>query len=273
MELSSELAVNADVISGLFARMGDFEERLAKATSSPPTLSATTHTELPALAREFSNFKILVWQALTKLKAQTDLLARGFDRHETYMRRKVLLIHGVAEKKEEKVSEVVLDIISNKLQLPDITICDLQVCHRLGTSTTKPRSILVRFRDIEQRRLVWDTKTMLKESGVVISEFLTKTRHDVFMAARKHFGVRNSWTTDGKIIILLPDKTRRKIETVSDLQNLTALFPAVASNVPAPDTGTSVAAVPSKPAQPTRSAAKSSAATATGTRRLRGRPT
>ena len=170
MELSSELAANAGIISGLFAKMGDFEERLQKATTSSPSTMSPVHADLPALASDFREFKLLVWQTLAKLKTQTELLARGFDRHETFQRRKVLLFHGVAEAKEEKVNRVILDILSNNMKLPDFTLGDIQACHRLGNSSTKPRSILVRFRDLEQRRLVWDTKTSLKGSGIIISE-------------------------------------------------------------------------------------------------------
>ena len=266
MELSSQLATNAEDISGLFARMGNFEERLQKATASSPSTMSPAHTGLPALAHDFAEFKVMVWKTLAKLKTQTELLALGFDRHETFLRRKVLLLHGVPEAREEKVSEVVLDILTNNMKLPDLTLSDLQTCHRLGTSTAKPRSILVRFRDLEQRRLVWDTKTSLKESGIIISEFLTKTRHDVFMAARKHFGVKNCWTTDGRIIILLPDKTRKKVEVHSELRSIIALFPAARPVVPDPQKGTS------RPAPLTKPVSRSLAGSSSTSRKLRGKP-
>ena len=152
------------------------------------------------------------------------------------------------------------------MRLPDFSLGDLQVCHRLGTSTTKPRSILVRFRELEQRRLVWDTKTSLRESGIIISEFLTKSRHDVFMAARKHFGVKNCWTTDGKIVILLPDKTRKKVEVHSELQSVISLFPAARPLVPDPQKG-------AKPAPLSRPVSKPVAASTGASRKLRAKPT
>lgn len=265
MELSSELAANADVIAGLFKRIGDFEERLKSATASTPAATTAASTDLQTLSREFAEFKLLVWQSLSKLKTQTDLLARGFDRHETFLRRKVLLFHGIAEMKDEKVNEVVLKVITNKMQLPDYTLGDLQASHRLGTSTSKPRPILVRFRDLEQRRLVWDSKTSLRDSGIIISEFLTKTRHDVFMAARKHFGIVNCWTTDGRIVILLPDKTRRKIEVAAELNCLTAAFPTIKTSTPAAETGDGRA----RPVVPAKSVSRSVAAS----RKLRNKPT
>ncbi|KAI5639629.1 hypothetical protein NE865_07876 [Phthorimaea operculella] len=223
MELSSKISSTSGDINTLFERLESFEERLKKATAS----QSAVHEDLPALSREFSEFKTLVWQVLAKLKTQTELLALGQDRHETFLRRKVLLLHGIAETKNEKVEETILDILTNQMQLSDFTCSDLQSCHRLGAASSKPRPVLVRFRDLHHCRLVWDTKTSLKDSGIVISEFLTKSRHDVFMAARKHFGVRNCWSSDGRITILLPDKSRRKVETPNELQSLTAKYPPV----------------------------------------------
>ena len=267
MELSSELAANAHVISELFKKMGDFEERLRNATAPLPAAASTASLDLSTLSREFADFKILVWQALCKLKAQTDLLARGHERHETFLRRKILLFHGIAETRDEKVSEVVLNTITNKMQLPDYTLGDLQACHRLGhTNSSRPRSILVRFRDLEQRRLVWDSKTSLKDSGVILSEFLTKTRHDVFMAARKRFGISSCWTTDGRIVILLPDKTRKKIEALSELQDLIAAYPNAKGPLPASESSKIRSNASTKPT--TRSFAASSLS-----RKPRNKPT
>ncbi|KAJ2937700.1 hypothetical protein O0L34_g17513 [Tuta absoluta] len=111
------------------------------------------------------------------------------------------------------------------MKISEFTSDDIQVCHRLGTSTTKPRAVLVRFHRHDSRRVVWDAKTLLKGSGIIISEFLTKSRHIVFVAARKHFGVSNCWSNDGKIAIFLPDSSRRKIEVSSELQELIKQFP------------------------------------------------
>ncbi|KAI5639741.1 hypothetical protein NE865_07818 [Phthorimaea operculella] len=182
MDTSALLANNKADLDQLFSRMGEFEIRLKNATASP----ALVHTDLKTLASEYADFKNLVWQALTKISAQTNLLSLGLERHEAFMRRKVLLFHGVTESKEEKLAEVIAKVISDKMQLSDITSSDLQACHRLGSSSTKTRPVLVRFRDLDKRREVWDSKTALKNTGMVISEFLTKSRHDLFVAARKY---------------------------------------------------------------------------------------
>ena len=102
----------------------------------------------------------------------------------------------------------------------------IHVCHRLGSSRQKARPILVRFFDMEHRQLVWDSKKALKGTGITISEFLTQARHRVFGAARKHFGMHRCWSMEGKIVVICPDKSRRKIETESELQALFAKFPS-----------------------------------------------
>ncbi|KAI5639516.1 hypothetical protein NE865_08016 [Phthorimaea operculella] len=221
MDLSEQLCAHGDDISKLYTQMGDFEERLKKATASPPA----EHSDLAALSRDFNHFKSFVWQVLSKLKAQTNLLSLGLDRHETFLRRKVLLFHGIAENKEEQLKGVITDLINQKMKITELTSDDIQVCHRLGTSTTKPRAVLVRFHHLDNRRVVWDAKTLLKGSGIIISEFLTKCRHTVFVAARKHFGVSNCWSSEGKISIILPDSSRRKIEASSELQELIKRYP------------------------------------------------
>ncbi|KAI5651924.1 hypothetical protein NE865_00261 [Phthorimaea operculella] len=114
MDLSSQLSSNSVDITALFSRMETFEERL-KAATAQSTPSSTA--DFSKLANDFQEFRTLVWQVLSKLKSQAELLTLGQDRHETFLRRKVLLFHGIAETKDEKISEVVCNILCNKMQL------------------------------------------------------------------------------------------------------------------------------------------------------------
>lgn len=206
------------------SRMREYEDKLQRATAG----TIPVHSDLAALSLEFSEFKTFVCQTFLHLKTQIELLSLSLDRHETAMRRKILLFHGIPEKPNEKLSDSIFDIISKQLQIDDFKSDHLEVCHRLGASQGKTRPVLVRFSGMEYRRLVWDGKTTLKGSGITISEFLTKTRHQVFMAARKHFNINNCWSAEGKIIVLTPDKSRRTISTMGELETLIALYPALA---------------------------------------------
>lgn len=220
--MDMQLMNNMDKLEKMFeSRMCHYEQKLQKAaagtSSAPPDIST--------LSREFTDFKTFVWQTLSTMKTQIELLSMGLDRHETAMRRKVLLLHGVPEMPNEKIHSVVLKVLTDQLKMTDVTLDHLQVCHRLGSSHTKARPILLRFNSIHHRHLVWDNKTALKGSGITMSEFLTKTRHKIFMTARGHFGVKQCWSVEGRIMIILSDKSRRKIESMRELEQLIKQFP------------------------------------------------
>lgn len=223
--MDSKLAASLEDLEQMFgSRMQEYEAKLQKATDGPGAVTP----DIASITREFSEFKQFVCQALSKLKSQIELLAAGFDRHETIMRRKVLLFHGVPEKDSEKLHDVVKNIITNQFKLPEVSkdVNMFHVCHRLGFSRQKARPILVRFFKMEHRQLVWDSKKFLKGTGITISEFLTQVRHRTFTAARKHFGMPNCWSMEGKIVVICPDKSRWKIETMAELYDLIAKFPS-----------------------------------------------
>ncbi|XP_028042489.1 uncharacterized protein LOC114252182 [Bombyx mandarina] len=206
-------------------RMNDYDLKLQKASTG----AVPAHVDISTLSREFNDFKAFVWQTLSQMKTQIELLSLGLDRHETMMRRKVLLLHGIPENKNEKLHKSIVEVFTRNMKLPEICIEHINNCHRLGNSQGKVRPVLVRFCSMEHRNVVWDNKTNLKGSGITVSEFLTKTRHKIFTAARQHFSVGNCWSVEGKIVILTPDKTRHKIECKSELDALTSRYPAAAA--------------------------------------------
>ncbi|XP_028174356.1 uncharacterized protein LOC114362963 [Ostrinia furnacalis] len=100
----------------------------------------------------------------------------------------------------------------------DLTASQFSACHRLGTaSKDRTRPILVRFADHPTKTAVWRKKTALKGTPTVLSEFLTRRRQQLFIEARKRFGITNCWTLDGNIYAKLPDGTRRHIHSEGDL--------------------------------------------------------
>ncbi|KAJ8723219.1 hypothetical protein PYW08_003131 [Mythimna loreyi] len=222
--MDTKLTASLEDLEKLFgSRMQEYEAKLQKATTG-----SSSSPEIVSIASEFTEFKKFVFQALSTLKSQIELLTAGFDRHETAMRRKVLLFHGVPEKENERLPDVVHEILSRQIKLTELSSDNnvIHVCHRLGPKKQKARPILVRFFRMESRQLVWGSKKALKGTGITISEFLTQSRHHVFMTARKHFGLLNCWTTEGRIVVVRPDKSRSKIETASELHTLMTKFPS-----------------------------------------------
>lgn len=241
MESYTELNKKLDSISTTFAaRMSEFERNAARpldATSSPVAAVSAS-----GMSDEYLAFKDFVLATLSTLKLQLELLSVGQDRLETHSRRKVLLLHGLPEEvtpdptlldtglggEPVDVPKRVLALLKDKMGLSNIDPLSLESCHRLGTlkaGSDKCRPVLIRFSALAVRNEVWKAKTTLKGSTTSWSEFLTRPRQDVFNAARKHFGVTRCWSSDGAIVVLCPDKNRKKIVSMAELQPLIDKFP------------------------------------------------
>lgn len=199
-------------------RMNEFQQKqqkdLQKGNSHSPVSTSS-------LAAEFESFKSFILIALKSLQRQVELLDREVDRLEMRRRRKMLLMHGVPEDKSEDTSLKITTLVADHLKLPNFSSSSIKASYRLGRpSDKKPRPIVIKFTDAAVRDKVWFAKTKLKGSGFTQSEFLTKTRHQVFLEARKRFGVVNCWTRDGIIHIVAVDGEHHRAECLSDLEGI-----------------------------------------------------
>ncbi|XP_046976346.1 uncharacterized protein LOC124542442 [Vanessa cardui] len=192
------------------SKMAEFQQNL---NSNMPAASPTSD-----IVSQFNAFRSFVLTALEGLQLQVELLSKKCDQMEMRSRRKMLLVHGVPEAKKENLSAYVSQLLSEHLKLPELSVDSISRCHRLGSSAPeKPRVILIKFQDPIIRNKVWYAKTNLKNTGVTLSEFLTKERHDVFVAARQRLGINKCWTRDGSIVIIGPDGKRHQITSMAEL--------------------------------------------------------
>lgn len=213
------------------SRMEQYEEKLQRANLTPSNDSAS-------LATDFAAFKTFVLAGLSNVQDQLELLAQDVERLEMRSRRKILLLHGVAEVSDENQLDTFLKIARDRLAMPNLKAEDLSRVQRLGRpSKNKPRPLLMKFRSSDQRAKVWMAKPGLKGSGITMSEFLTKKRHAVFLAARQRYGVKQCWTSDGVIVILGADGTRHRVTSLSELRKV----PEFATPIPAAAAPTSAA--------------------------------
>lgn len=215
-----QLLKSMEELSSMFTnRMGEFEKNLPQ----PGTI--TTNTSLKTLSGDYYSFKTFVWKSLGMLKSQVELVVLGMDRLETHSRRKVLLFHGIKESKDEDIMKKTVAVLTNQMKMSDISQNTIESCHRLGDKKDASRPVLVRFSTVKLRSMIWKAKTTLKGSKISLTEFLTKSRQEVFKAARDHFGMKKCWSADGVIIVLLPDHTRVKISSCFDLKQLITKHP------------------------------------------------
>ncbi|XP_048489450.1 uncharacterized protein LOC125491455 [Plutella xylostella] len=237
--------------------MASFQEQLNSKSPGPPTTTG--------LAAEFSTFRAFIMSALGTLQQQVEFLARGMDAVEMRSRRKMLLVHGVPESKDEDTTVATIKELAGHFADPELCReVDVRHCHRLGRSVgEKPRPVVLKLKEASLRDRIWFSKTKLKGSGVTLSEFLTKPRHDTFMAARQRVGVSRCWTRDGCVFVLSPDGKRHRAVTVAELDavcppTLLAGSSSVASTLPgAAKKGSEKA--PSTKARPKRATIQKSA--------------
>lgn len=195
-------------------RMAAFESKLQKDDSPTPTTAS--------LSADFLMFKNFTAQSLSNLHTQLEMMVRNMDNLEVRRRRKILLLHGVTEEKTENLNLVVSDIIKNQFKFDDFSAGDLKRCQRLGrfAATQKARPILFKVRDVTVRDKIWFSKVKLKGSGITISEFLTKNRHDLFMAAREKLGINRCWTKQGNIYIVGSDGKHHRLSSLLELNKV-----------------------------------------------------
>ena len=206
---SMKLTINE--LSEVFnKRMAEFQQNLQ--SSSIPVVSPTTSN----IAAQFNTFRTFVLTALDSLHKQLELLTSKCDALEMRSRRKIILMHGIPESKNEHVASVVAKVFSDHIGMPDINANHFSRCHRLGRiNNNKPRPVLIKFKDATSKNKIWFAKTGLKKTGITMSEFLTKDRHKAFMLARQRYGINKCWTKDGNIYVIEDNGSRRCITSVA----------------------------------------------------------
>lgn len=160
---------------------------------------------------------------LGKLEAQNEELRQKLDRLDGVVRRqnkelddvkqearlKSLCLFGIFDNKKEdtvkKATEFLISKFGNVVKADHIC-----VCHRLGRyRENSARPILITFDSMCVRNKLFNSKSTLKGTDVVIRESLSPERLKMLKKAIAKFGSRNVWTSFGKIFIKDRNQVRR----------------------------------------------------------------
>ncbi|KOB63242.1 Uncharacterized protein OBRU01_24633 [Operophtera brumata] len=216
-DINSIKITMAQMMENFTKDMAHFQGELNKQAvveTSPPTISS--------LASQFHAFKTFTVQALQVLQCQVETIGKVADQIEMDSRRNILLLHGLPEENTEDTAAVITKAIVEKLKLSEFTSSDISRCHRMGrlSAPDRPRPILFKLHSAQVRSKIWSSKSSLKSTGVTLSEFLTKARHEAFMAAREKFGVAKCWTWEGSVYVLGHDGKRHRVVSCKEVHGI-----------------------------------------------------
>ncbi|XP_071943389.1 uncharacterized protein [Antedon mediterranea] len=160
-------------------------------------------------------------KAFDKLQEQISNIETRLDYLEQYSRRNNLRFYGLQDS-TKSTDDLVAEVIRDKMGIT-FKSDDIEVSHRIGPITDKPRPIIVRFNSIRTRNNVFAAKSKLKGMPVYISEDLTKANFNLFWKVRHHDGVQRAWTNRCKIWALCKGEEKPKhIKNENDFERLIA---------------------------------------------------
>lgn len=155
----------------------------------------------------------------SKLKLENDKLAARLDNTEQYLLRNNIRLLGVPENDDVSLRNVLPNIFNKHLGLK-LSSEDIESCYRVGrrSNNGKPRGILIKFHNYQQRQLIFQNKAKLKSTGLSIKEDLTPAKLKIFLYGCEKFHYRNVWTRDGLTYIKSNNKIV-KIKSTDDIDN------------------------------------------------------
>ena len=131
-------------------------------------------------------------EEVTYLRGKVDDITAEADRKKQYPRRNFLLIHGIPENKNENTDVLAMEVIDTQMDIK-ITENDIDRTHRIGKpkNNGKPRPVIIKFVRYNDRKKVFSSRKLLKDSGLLITESLTAFCMKKLANARDTFGFRN----------------------------------------------------------------------------------
>ena len=147
-------------------------------------------------------------KTIENLAEKQKSLSSEIDDLEQYSRRNCLLLHGVNESNDENTNEIIIKTFSEELGV-EIKEDDLDRSHWLGkpkNKDNKTRAIIVKFTRYAVRKEIFMNKSKLEGKLLLITESLTSSRMQLLGDAQRKYGVRNVWTSDGRVMVKENDK-------------------------------------------------------------------
>lgn len=158
---------------------------------------------------------------ITELETQLSKVRSHANENEQYSRRYNVRIHGIPEEKGENCYDIVLRFCRDELKC-DVGVNEIDRTHRVGKTRddSTPRAIIVKFLSYQSKVKVLKHRRNLKGSKKFINEDLTSVNKQLFDVARKDLSNLSVWTSDGKVLVKLPNEKITRIKSKEDIQEI-----------------------------------------------------
>lgn len=139
-------------------------------------------------------------RTVDQLRITNDKLEKRCNDIEQWTRKTAVRVFGVPRKPREDCIQLVYEVIKNKLQISDLPASTIEVAHRVGPSRNgRPAAIIAKFLRRDDRDRVLRARSVLKGSGITISEDLTADNQRLLAKVRDHTDIESCWSWNGKI--------------------------------------------------------------------------
>ena len=166
-KLRHEFKEDLDVVKGTIK---DVEKSLSSTQEDVESLKEAVKntSETSAYNIEAMNKRILDLEKQLKLETERNTNL------EQYTRRENLRFNNIKEMEKEDCKAMIYDILQRDLEL-DTSLIRFHAVHRVGKRMQgRTRPIIVRFVSREDRNLVWEKRSKIKQSTVLSDAYITE---------------------------------------------------------------------------------------------------
>ncbi|XP_060077626.1 rab11 family-interacting protein 4B-like [Ylistrum balloti] len=150
-----------------------------------------------------------------KVKEKHSEMIGKYNGLEQQGRKNSLRIVGIQdENMKETVEDCVRSVVTfvrDTLKVP-VQERDIDIAHRLGKfSASKSRNIIVKFTHRWKKQEILRARKKLKGTNFVVFEDLTRLNQQILKDAYRMNCVKNSYSSDGKLFVVLTNGKRRRL--------------------------------------------------------------
>ncbi|KAI4465513.1 mkrn2 opposite strand protein [Holotrichia oblita] len=203
------------------------QKTIEKVLSNVSFLNKIMETISTKIDTYMANHMKLYQEQLSTMQEELDRSNSRLDQLEQYSRLDSVRLFGLPEKSNENITEEVISILSTKLKL-NIKHEDISICHRLNAREDGIKPVIIKFVRKSTKNEVYNAKSRLKGSQLIVREDLTKPRASMVRDLVKKFSKKNVFTinattTDRDIesTCLIPELIKNKYWSLSSVRNFT----------------------------------------------------